>query len=436
MPKTDPARTAATHTLARLEDSTVALDESLSAIDACLGEQLDRRFARQLVFGVLRWQGRIDWIAGQLSRRPLADCAPNLRQIIRLGIFQLLWLDRVPPSAAVHTSVELAKRLVNPGAAKLVNAVLRRFIREQQTIPYPSADSIDFLSVYHSHPAWIVERWLNRWGRSATLRLLRANNTMAPLFIRQASWESVPAQPLPCSARPTGPIADYYRIDKPTELVESAFYKEGAFQVQDIQASLAAALLEPQPGETVLDTCAAPGGKTVQLGIAMANSGFLLAADRSPARLHRVQENARRLGLSSVKTVAADACQGLTGCFDRILVDTPCSGTGTLGRRPDARWRKFPGQLPKLAKAQYKLLTNAFALLRPGGTLVYSTCSLEQEENDLLVEHFLTTTTTAHLEKASHFFPNKAWAGRYIQTVPGREPGDGSFAARIRKKAL
>ena len=436
MPKTDPARTAAAYTLAALEDNAVALDERLIALDANLGEERDRRFARQLVFGVLRWQGRIDWIIGQLSRRPLAACTPNLRQILRLGVFQLLWLDRVPPSAAVHTCVELAKRLVNPGAAKLVNAVLRRLIRQEQTIPYPFPDSIDFLAVYHSHPAWLIERWLKRWGRATTIRLLKANNTIAPLFIRQVSWGLTPPQPLPCSARPAGPLADYYRIDNPSALFKSTLYKEGAFQVQDIQAGLPAALLEARPGESVLDTCAAPGGKTVQLGIAMANSGLLVAADRSPNRLLRVRENARRLGLSSIKIVAADACQGLTGSFDRILVDAPCSGTGTLGRRPDGRWRKFPGQLPKLAKAQYTLLTNAFALLRRGGTIVYSTCSLELEENDFLVERFLHTTADAHLEKASDFFPNRAWAGRYIQTVPGREPGDGSFAARIRKKAL
>lgn len=436
MAKIDSARITAIETLVAFETRGTTFDNCLNVLDTALGDLRDRSFARQLVFGVLRWQGRIDWILGQLSHRRLANCVPYLRQVMRLGVFQLLWLDRVPPSAAVHTSVELAKKRVNPGAAKLVNAVLRALIRQQHTISYPDSDSIDFLAVYYSHPAWLVKRWLKRWGRPTTLRLLKANNSVAPLFIHFASQHQAPQQDIPYKARPTGPLPNYYRIDDAAGLFQSELYKAGTFQVQDIQAGLAASLLAANPGERVLDTCAAPGGKTVQLGLAMANTGFLLATDRSPTRLSRVKENGQRLGLSNIQTVAADACQGLTGYFDRILVDAPCSGTGTLGRHPDARWRKTVNQLPKLAKTQYRLLASAFALLRPGGTLVYSTCSLEIEENDQVVNHFLHRQTDAELVKASIFFPNTAWAGNYVQTIPGREIGDGSFAARIHKRSL
>ena len=195
------------------------------------------------------------------------------------------------------------------------------------------------------------------------------------------------------------------------------------------------ALLDPQPGERLLDLCSAPGGKAVQAAIAMADRGWVVAADISLPRLNRVRENAQRLRLRSIRPVARDGTTPGCAAFDRVLADVPCSSTGVLGRRPDARWRRKPAEFAPLIARQQALIQRAYEHLRPGGVLVYSTCSLEEEENEAIVEHFLAQTPTAQLERADVHFPAQPWAGRYVRTIPGQHAGDGSFAARIRKAA-
>ncbi len=430
----DPAREFALCLLRDFEATGAPLEYLLEerGRSALLVDARDRRFARQLVLGVVRWQGRLDWIIDCFSRRPIASCSPWARQVLRLGAYQLLWLDRVPPRAAIHTSVELAKRFAHRGVAGLVNAVLRRVAETAPHFPYPSRqeDPAAYLSVFHSHPRWLVERWLNRWGEAATEALLEADNQPPPLYIRLNPLRA--SQPPP-SARPAGPLPGFFAVDEPEGLFQSPEHCNGHFQVQDINAGLPVALLQPRPGERILDACSAPGGKATQLAIAMQDQGLVVAADLSPGRLRRVRENSARLGLCSLRPLAEDARLGQSGPFERILVDVPCSATGTLARHPDVRWRKRPEQLPGLAALQGAILRQAFFRLRPYGVLVYSTCSLEEEENAGVVERFLAATPAARLEPASAFFPGAPWAGAYVQTLPGREPGDGSFAARIRQ---
>lgn len=429
----DPARSLALRLLRDFEVSGAPLEHLLEGLGSSPLAPRDRRFVRQLVLGVVRWQGRIDWIIDCFARRPISSCSPWARQLLRLGAYQILWLDRVPPRAAVHTSVELAKRFAHRGVADLVNAVLRRVATSAPRIPYPSRgeDLAAYLSVYHSHPRWLVERWLNRWGEAATEALLQADNRQPPIYIRLNPRR---ADRPPAGALPAGPLPGFFAVDEPEGLFHSPEHGAGHFQVQDINAGLPAALLQPRPGERLLDACSAPGGKATQLAIAMQDRGLVVAADLSPGRLRRVRENAARLGLRSIRALVEDARAGHSGPFDRILVDAPCSATGTLARNPDARWRKRPEQLPGLAALQYAILRQAFARLRPGGVLVYSTCSLEEEENSGVVERFLAATPQARLEPAAAFFPGVPWAGAYVQTLPGREPGDGSFAARIRQE--
>jgi len=433
----DSARLAAAHLLRDLERQTRPFDELLQALDARLPTNRDARFARQLVLGVVRWQKRLDWIIAPCCARPVAQLSPWARHILRLGTYQLFWLNRVPQSAAVHTSVELAKHLTHQGIAALVNAVLRNVLRQRARVRYPDQQQAPthYLAVYHSHPEWLVDRWVGRWGHETARHLLAANNQPAPLNIYlnplRANRATVAELDLaPVEARP-----GFYRTTNSADLFASRAYQQGQFHVQDPNASLAVALLAPQPGERLLDLCSAPGGKAVQAAIAMADCGLVVAADISLKRLKRVRENARRLCLRAIRPVARDGTTPGCGAFDRVLADVPCSATGVLGRRPDARWRRQPTELAALTARQQVLIQRAYEHLRPGGVLVYSTCSLEAEENEAIVECFLKQNPTAQLERADTHFPAQPWAGRYVLTIPGRHDGDGSFAARIRKGA-
>ena len=437
----DPARSAALHLLHQLETQGdfLVLERLLAQLDSQLPDSRDRRFARQLAMGCVRWQKRLDWIADQFTRRPVESLPLRTRLLLRLGLYQLFWLDRVPQRAAVHSTVELTKRLVHRGAASLVNAVLRRALREAGQIRYPCPrqEPVAQLAVFHSHPEWLVERWLEHWGLERTTALLEANNTQPSLYIRlnslRAEPESLDAEGL--DLKPAGPVPGYFAVADPEKLFQSSSFAAGGFQIQDINAALPVALLAPQPGERLLDLCSAPGGKAVQMAMETGDSSLVLAADLAPHRLLRVRENTRRLRLRSLHLLVQDGCCPAVhpGSFTRILADVPCSATGILGRHPDIRWRRQPDQFPGLTARQQELLTQAFSLLPAGGVLVYSTCSLEQEENAGVVERFLQHTPDAALEPAKRFFPNCPWADRYLQTLPGREPGDGSFAARIRK---
>lgn len=447
------ARASALHALCELEGGRASLDSLLEHMDAGLADSRDRRLARRLVLGVLQWRDRLDWCLNAFSHHPVSDLPTRVRQILRIAAFQLQWLDRVPARAAIHSAVELAKRDSHPGLIKLVNAILRRMQREGNAVEYPDRreDLGAYLAVYYSHPRWLVDRWLQRWGEDRTEALLRVDNEAARLYVRLNTLradQSTFAASLPAGfaePKPVGPLPEVYEMAEAEGLFASPAYRDGYFLVQDISAGLAVALLDPQPGERVLDVCSAPGGKAAQMAIAMRDSGAIVACDNSPNRLRRVRENATRLGLRSIAPVAEDGTVPSVatveaggdrhpGLFDRILVDAPCSSTGVLSRHPDARWRRTAATIPRMADTQFAILTSAFARLRPGGVLVYSTCTLEEEENDGVVDRFLTTCPTARLEPASHRFPGCVWAQRCIQALPGREPGDGAFAARLRRR--
>ncbi|MFH1569877.1 MAG: 16S rRNA (cytosine(967)-C(5))-methyltransferase RsmB [Gemmatimonadota bacterium] len=443
----DPARATALRLLQEAEGSEAPLEQLFGDLEAGpLGER-DRRFVRQLVIGAVKFRARLDWVVGQFTSRPVAELEPAARQVLRLGAYQLLFLDRVPPRAAVHSSVELAKHFGHRGIAGLVNAVLRRVMTEGAGVAYPDrrAEEAAYLAVYYSHPVWQVERWLARWGSERTEALLRANNEPARLYIRLAPASGSRADLAAQLGLPgteliaDGPQPGTYEILDAGGVFDSPAFHQGWFYVQDANAGLPVALLDPQPGERVLDACSAPGGKAVQAAIAVGPAGRVAAADLSPPRLRRVADNLRRLRLDNLWLVAEDGARpGLaTRCgsplFDRVLVDAPCSGTGVYARRPEARWRRGPAGLARHAELQYRILRQAFARLRPGGVLVYSTCSLEEEENDAVVDRLLAEEPAAVLEPAGLRFPGAAWARRCVQTLPGREPGDGSFAARLRK---
>ncbi len=430
----DLARTAALQLLDSWEGSNAPIDDLLSDLDTSLSDDRDRRFARQLVLGTLRWRLRLDWIVGHFSRRPVDELDVRVLNILRMGILQISVLDRVPERAAIHTSVELAKRQGVRSASGLINAVLRSFQREPHRVQYPDpeAESVRHLSLYYSHPIWLIERWMERWGLEKTRDMLIRNNEYAPLWLRINPLRSTSAALCAELRLEPGP-ENYFRALDPRQALNSAAFNKGHFQVQDPSAGLAVALLDPQPGERILDACSAPGGKTAQIAERMLDKGLIVAADLSHVRLRLLRENTQRLALKSIHPVTWDGSVTSGNLFDRVLVDAPCSGTGTLGRHPDARWNRAPEQFPLLIERQQSILAAAFAQLRPGGTLVYSTCSLEHMENEAIVEHFISHTPDARIEEAHRSLPDDARVGRYVQTVPGQHLGDGAFAARIHR---
>ncbi len=410
----------------------------------------DRALLTQLVYGALRWRGKIDWTLSRLLSRPLSETDSYLKNLLRLTLYQMLFLNKVPDYAAVNEGVELAKRYGGKTAAGLINAVARRLLREKDKLAKQDigGDAAARLAVAGSHPEWLVRRWLAYFGAGETEALLKANNAEAPLVLRTnrlktdrasliekfraASFDAMPAPYAPEAIRLRGGAA----IDR------LPGFAEGLFMVQGEASQLACLLLDPKPGQRILDACAAPGGKATHLAEMMEDRGEVVAIDVSARGIAKVKQNIRRLGLKSIRPVHADAAQELTGApalpYDRILADVPCSGLGTLRSHPEAKWHKTESDIERLSRAQQKILSHISLYLKPGGVLVYSTCTLTEEENERVVEQFLERQQKFTLESAAEFLPESAWRmvrGKYFLALPHRDDTDGFFAARMRKRA-
>jgi 16S rRNA (cytosine967-C5)-methyltransferase len=383
----------------------------------------DRALCQELVYGIVRWQSTLDWLVARKTGGRAQN--PSLRALVHMGLYQLFWLQRIPDHAAVHETVELAKRLGFGPRAGFLNALLRGYIREREQ----TRESLEALkktdpAAGYSHPAWLVGRWQARWGEARTAQLLAWNNRPPPTYARlnelktdaarlAARWQTEGIEFEKCQWDWTGsPLVFELRRHTPLASLES--FQDGWFYVQDPSTLLAVRQLDPQAGETIQDQCAAPGGKTTYIAQRMGNRGRIVASDNQPERLKLLQENCRRLGATCVEISAAP------GVFDRILIDAPCSNTGVLRRRVDARWRVQPDEIKRLGKAQAALLLQAAPELKPGGTLVYSTCSLEPEENEEVVRSFLKNQPAFKLESERQLFP-------FVEGV------DGAYVATLRQ---
>ena len=391
----------------------------------------DRRFAQELTYGVIRWQATLDWLIERKTGHRLQK--PIVHILLRLGLYQMFWLDRVPDHAIVDESVNLAKRMGCQANAGFLNAVLRGYARERDLTNELLAD----LKKRHphlawSHPQWLYERWLKRWGPGQTEALLAWNNSPAVVIARVNSlktdaarlmelWqqESVTFQPVACDWAPDNTL---FRLDSHPSLKNLPSFIQGYFYIQDASTLLAVRMLELEAGLRVLDLCAAPGGKTTYIAQQMGNQGQVLACDSDPKRLPLIIENCSRLGVTCVQTspisVLADGKSATQ--FDRILVDAPCSNTGVLRRRIELRWRLRPEEITRLQANQERILEQTASLLKPGGLLVYSTCSLEPEENLEVIAHFLAANPGFKLEGERTLLPFK-------------EGVDGAYAAQLRR---
>ncbi|MDA8430264.1 MAG: 16S rRNA (cytosine(967)-C(5))-methyltransferase RsmB [Geobacteraceae bacterium] len=407
----------------------------------------DRGLFAELVFGVLRRQGTLDYILTGLLTQPLLRLEPQVLIFLRLGLYQLMYLDRIPESAAVNESVNLAKQTL-PRASGLVNAVLRNYLRNKDsvTFPDPIAAPADSIAARHSHPAWLVKLWFSQIGEAETELLAEASSRQPPLTVRANTLSITRDELLQCFAS-NGIPASACRFSPHGIQVEGRHhipglpgFREGLFTVQDEASQMVAFLLDPQPGERVLDACAAPGGKATHLAQLMGNQGEVLAMDNAASKLPLIQETALRLGITIIRTRAADLLQSgalPTAAFDRVLLDAPCSGLGVIRRNPEAKWRLTADDIARLAAVQKTMLKNAVRLLRPGGVLVYSTCSTTPQEDEGVVHDFLSRPGDCVLESLSGIFPeyrDVCTADGMFRAWPHRHGMDGFFAARLRKK--
>ena len=375
---------------------------------------LDRGLCQEIVYGVVRWQSTLDWLIARKTNG--REQKPALQNLLRLGLYQIFWLDRIPDHAAVHETVELAKQNGFGPQAGFVNAVLRGYLREAgETKKILGELKISNPAIGWSHPEWLVEKWRKRFDDEKTAQLLEWNNTPPKTFAR-VNMLKTDASKLIEKWREENIEYDFVRRDWLEEnfvfelkshppLHSLASFRDGWFYIQDPSTLLAVRELDPQPGETILDLCAAPGGKTTFIAQLMKNEGKIIAQDVSEERLKLIQENCTRLGVTNVETVSNSSFFILHSSFNRILVDAPCSNTGVMRRRVDLRWRISPEEISRLRQTQLDLLKLAATKLKPGGVLVYSTCSLEPEENSEVVKEFLREHENFKLESEHELLP-------------------------------
>lgn len=438
-------RGTAVKILNRIERTDAYLDKLLDAelrakdlIDA------DKTLLAEIVHGVIRWQGRLDWVLNGFFHGNFVKAETTVKNALRVALYQILFLDRVPHHAAVNEAVEFIKRIRGEKAANLVNAVLRNIIRNIDGIRYPdpAEDEAQYLAVYYSHPLWMVKRWLARFGREETEKLLAANNEIPELTLRINRLKIEPVRFLTMLdehriAYQGSAFFDYFiKVRSLAGISQMEWFRLGYFSVQDESAALPCILLAAQPGERVIDMCAAPGGKTALIGEMMNNQGEIISIDKYEAKLSLIKTTCERLGIRNVQFLAADSSELDIPPADKVLVDAPCSGLGVLRKKPDIKWKREPEDLPRLVQHQLRLLDNAARLLKPGGHLVYSTCTIEPEENTGVVREFLATHPEFRVDDLSNQL-NKSLLSPdgFVETFPHRHQIDGSFALRLIKSA-
>ncbi len=437
------SRGTAIRILNRVERTDSYLDKLLDAeLKSSELSDPDKGLLTEIVHGVLRWQNRLDWVLNGFSHGNFAKSEINLKNALRVALYQILFLDRVPHAAAVNEAVEFIKRIRGEKPAGLVNAVLRNIIRNIEGIRYPdpNEDLVQYLAVYHSHPHWMVKRWLARFEKDETAQLLIANNERPMLSLRVNRLKAdvdhfireLENQQIACTRSPL--IEHFVRVKTLSKIGQMDLFRNGHFTIQDESAALPCLLLSPQPGERVIDMCAAPGGKTTNIAELMHNEGEVVAVDKYEAKLNLIRGSAERLGLRNIRLVAADAAILEEHQADRVLLDAPCSGTGVLSKKPDIKWKRDIADLMKLGALQADLMENAARLVKPGGVLVYSTCTMEPEENQLLVRAFLSRHPEFTLDDPRKFIhASLVTADGFVETYPHRHQMDGSFAARLVK---
>jgi 16S rRNA (cytosine967-C5)-methyltransferase len=446
------AREASLLALSRIADEGAYVNLALAQVLPEVADRRDRSLAAEITYGVTAHRSTLDWMISKVTGRQVDKLDRPLPDILRIGLYQLYYLDRVPPAAAVHSTVELVKKSRKRALAPFVNGVLRGALRNSPSLQEflrknkeAVTSETASLALAYAHPEWLVQRWLGRFGPVQTEGLLAANNRQAPVTLRTNTLK-VSRKDLLEELAKSGLTAEASRITQEGVTVAQGgrltgldIYRHGWFQIQGESAMLVSRIMDPRPDERVLDGCSAPGGKTTHLAQLMENKGEITALDIYPHRLELVLANCRRLGVEIIRLQCLDIREialASSGTFDRILLDVPCSGCGVIRRKPDLKWRRQEQDLTNLAAVQRDMLLAASNVLRPGGVLVYSTCTNEPEETEEVIASFLEGNPAFCAEDIRSFLP-EAWrettgpAG--VQLYPHIHCVDGFFICRIRR---
>lgn len=409
---------------------------------------LDESLIREMVYGVIENKLLIDWVIMQFSKVKIKKIAPIIKEILRIGVYQILFMDKIPDSAAVNESVKLAKKYGHKGSVGYVNAILRNISRNKSNLEFPKRnnDPVEYLSVKYSHPKWMVEKWLSDYGLSFTEELCIANNEKPKLNIRVNTlmiskldlMEKLESKGFIVSE---GKYAyDCIIIDNPVRITDTEEFKSGLFQIQDESSMLVAQIMDPSPGSLVIDVCSAPGGKTTHIAQKMQNEGKIIARDIHEHKLQLIEGNIKRLGIKIIeleKFNALDLDEKLIGKADYCLVDAPCSGLGLIRRKPDIKWNKEKDNLIEIAELQYEILMNSSMYVKNGGLLVYSTCTIQRDENIHLIRKFMENNNNFKLISFESLINNielkKSATNGYIELYPNINNTDGFFIAKMIK---
>ncbi|MBE9530734.1 MAG: 16S rRNA (cytosine(967)-C(5))-methyltransferase RsmB [Proteobacteria bacterium] len=449
----DEVRKTALYILNTLNKERNTLDNLLEDVfrEKTLFSKKDRALLQALVYGVLRWRGRLDYIIDYFSKTRLNKINPNVLNILRLGLFQIIYLDRIPVSAAVNTSVEMTKAAAAPWVVGYVNGLLRNAVREYGHVTFPDVDKdpVKALATKKSFPEWLIKRWLDRFGLKETGLLCDAINTIPPITVRCNTLKTNRKKLVKALERYAEKIkiTNYapdggFFFNPKRSIPNIEAFENGLFQVQDEAAQLVTLHLNPQSGETILDACAGLGGKTGHIAQMMKNSGRLVAMDKDENKLMRLESEMHRLGVSIVTTRIHDLSSPLNrehfGKFDRILLDAPCSGLGVLRRNPDIKWRASQQNLAYCQKRQALFLDNLAHFVKPSGVLVYAVCSMEPEENESVIKGFLNKHGKFAIEKKSTGLSFDACSlvtrDGYLKTFPHLNNMDGFFSICMKRK--
>jgi len=446
-------RKSALSILVDIEQGGQTLDRHMDRLHAA--NRFDRRdetFVRALVYGVLRWRGRLDWIIDTVSSKPIAKLDTDVRNILRLGLFQMMYMDRIPNSAAVNTSVDLIKSRQKKWLTGFVNAILRNILRRfPDDLPAPAPDDpVRALAVAQSMPEWIVARWTRQFGEDQTADLCTACNQIAPLTLRANTLKTnrmdlmQELQPYATSIRSSNYVPDGILLEGLRDkLFESHAFLSGGFQVQDEAAQAVSHLLAPKPGQGVLDACAGLGGKSAHMAALMGNTGSITAMDHDRRKLGQLDREMQRLGITMVTPRTIDLqtadLSPYRDRFARVLLDAPCSGLGVIRRNPDTKWSRSSEDIARSARRQIRLLSNVAALVRPDGVLVYAVCSTEPEETVDAIDSFLNKRSDFVIDQSRLDIP-PSLAPLIVQpnrllALPHRHGTDGFFAVRMRRRS-
>lgn len=414
-------------------------------LETALLDQLegrDRNQANEYVQGILRRRSYLDFLIGEMSAVPVADLEGYFKNVLRLGIYDLLFMDGTPDHAAINETVEIAKNRISSRSGDMANAILRRIQREIAALPKPAmANRNELIAVTFSHPEWLVERYVARFGEREAFLLMQANNRRPDYYLRVNTLRTM-AENFKLRLEKSGiPFEEsdwlpgYYKVSSLGEVRTKGWFEKGLCQVQDIAAGFAPAILDPKSHEMVYDLCAAPGTKTIVLSGMMENQGTLLAVDISGERITRIAENAEAYGAENVKIQRADIIEERFKLADAVLLDAPCTGTGVLSKRADLRWKRKPEELAEIVRQQAEMLDAAANMVKKGGRLVYSTCSLEPEENMQQIENFLKEYDNFELQPLDDYLPEEVLAPDMLsyQTMPHKHNCDGHFGVLLKR---